>query len=204
MADKNQALYTVKLFDMALQIVPNFSALKKSVRDMVTGLSKPAREITAADGLIDSVKAYSESEEEGAFQNALDALRKWTTESISALERTPEDELESKRGRDTSNLKVTLFGNTKLVAEHAGDLLKGSPLAQYLANGLPDSFSGNWPDLNMVLNNVANGVRELIPEDKRPKRPRKGTGDNAEPEPDETNEETPEVEPEAGTEGTNA
>lgn len=168
MADRRSTMFILKSFEHGLGIVPNFQMLKKSVRDMNIAIPKTIRDGIHSDQLLEQIELFTKQEGNG-FDNAIDAFKKWIVQAISFADKADDDDFESRRGRDTSNTKVTLFGELELVPVHAGRLIAGSPLETYLKSGLPEGFTG-WNELNMVLNSLATGIRGLIPDDKRPKR----------------------------------
>jgi hypothetical protein len=178
MADKATTIYTLKVFEMGLGIVPNFSTLNKAVKDLQVRIPKAIREATGVDSLPETLKAYAESNK---FADALDAIGKWCKEAIGYAEKQDEDAFESKRGRDVTHTKYTLFGKTMLVPEHAGALIKGSKLEKIIAEGPGEGFT-QWKELLSVLNSIDKAMQAVIPDAERPKRKAKGTAaaENAE------------------------
>ena len=169
MADRSTVTYEVKRIKMALELVPNFQMLKKSLRDMLVSLPKKVTEGTAADNLL---KSYEEFLKAGNFENAIDGFKKWTDTALDWLSKQTDEDLIAQRGRQGEvDTKLTLFGKELLSSQHAGELIKGSQLQSIIMNGLPDGFS-EWDAFMNVTNRLRTIIYDLIPQDKRPKRPR--------------------------------
>lgn len=151
---------------MNLPIMPGFPQLKKSLKNLQVSIPKAVREHLKIDELEGTYESFLK---ENKFADAIHSFGKWLETVIPELDRMDDELFEPKKGRNVENEKVTLFGKEQLVPIHAMDLLKGSKLATYLKDGLPEGY-GAGEDIKTVLNLIRSSVDKLIPEDARKKR----------------------------------
>jgi hypothetical protein len=182
MADKSTVTFALKAFKLNLSLMPNFQMLKKSIRDMLTGLPKKVVEATKADGLLKSFDEYAKTAESnpGAFQNALDGFGKWADSALEWVDKQNPDDLVAQRGRQgEQDTELELFGTKQLTSLHAGSLIAGSKLQQIFQTGLPEGFN-EWDSLIKVTNKLRGAIFDLIPTEKRPKKAKKDKDANTE------------------------
>jgi hypothetical protein len=197
MADKNTTLFYVKAFEMQLSLVPGFPALKKMYRDLNVSLPKKVKDAIGSETKAEELKVW---QTQNKFADALDQVKKWIAESVNLLENAEDDLFESKRGRDVSNIEVTLFGSTAPIQDHVAILIAGSKLGELTA-GMVDTKEWNeneWKSLHSVLSAIkSQAIDSIVPAEFKPKRGKK----DAENAPTE-NPETDDVEAETETEET--
>lgn len=171
--DKASVKFAVESFTLMLAIVPNMASMKKIANDVGSKIPASLKEELNVTKFPETIKAFVESKSANVLDDARDHFKKWAENAAKVIEGTPEDQFE-RRGRDVSNVRVTLFGNEDSVPNHAIELLKGSKLYDIMQSGPGKNF-GAWGDLHVVLNAVKSGISQVIPEDKRPKRKAKGS-----------------------------
>ncbi len=169
--DKTGTMYILKSFKVNLQLIPNFQVLGVAVRDMQSKLSKPIAEIIKSEPLKGALEAFKTNNK---FEDATHAFGLWVDKALEAIKDLPEDKFIGQRGRDTSNTKVTLFGQLITVPEHVAKLVEGSKLSQILAQGPksldPNFMDSSWKDLHMVFNSLKTSLTNAIPETAKTKR----------------------------------
>lgn len=152
-------------------LIPNFQTLTKVVRDMVSALPKGVAELIKADVLGDTVKAFKEK---NTFEDAIHGMGRWVGIALDSIAELEPEQFIGKRGRDTSNLSLELFGTKKLVPEWVGDLIAGSKLATIMQSG-PQSVAGwagdgSWKDLHTVFNAIKTELGNAVPTQFKPTR----------------------------------
>lgn len=176
--DKDSTQFALTSFGLMLGIVPNMASLKKIVNNVGTSIPASLKDDLGIDKFPETIKKFAESGSANVVDDARDYFKKWLENAEKVVNDTPEDSFE-RRGRDVSNVRVTLFGTELSVPEHGVELLKGSKLFEIMQKG-PGKGFGSWSDLNMVLNSVKNAVSQVIPEEHKPKRNKKGTATETE------------------------
>lgn len=195
----------LKIFKMNAEdsdLIDSFFLFKKVLNDLKSKLSKVIQERIDFDSQLGHFVTFTEK---NTLADALDHFAKWAEKSINELKDVEAEEFVSPKGRDTSNLEVTLTGlggtfeKKSVVPVHCGAMLKGSKLGEFCTSGIPEGFN-SWSDLNTVLNGITTQLKNLIPAEVRKewsaKRKPRVKKDEVKPEGETESKETPEEETE--------